>query len=155
VSQEKKKGPLDQEGILKVLAEADTGFLATLGADGSPHVVPLNFVELDGKIYFHGPARGQKIDDIERDPRVSFSAAVTDRFVHGAVPCDTATIFRSVVAEGAAALNPDKELAIRVLAALTRKYAPMHESPAFEEDRLARTFIIEVTVTRWTGKYHR
>jgi hypothetical protein len=58
------------------------------------------------------------------------------------------------VVEGRAALKDDRDLLIRVLAALTRKYAPQHESPAFEERVLPVTFIIEMVVDRWSGKYH-
>ena len=152
---DKPKGPLSDPEILRVLAEAPVGYLATLGPDGSPRVVPLNFVEMDGRIYFHGPGQGQKVEDIEGDPRVSFSAAVVDDTRHGPTPCATTALFRSVVASGTAKLARDSDLTIRVLAALTRKYAHQHESPAFEERHLARTSVIEVTVTGWTGKYHR
>ena len=154
-SYSKGKGPLDDSGIREVLAQAKVGFLSTLGADGQPHVVPLSFAEEGGRIYFHGPSRGQKIDDIRGDPRASFSAAVIDEERFGPAPCDTTCLFRSVVAEGEAAIVSDRAQAIKALAALTRKYAPWHASPAFEERRLAKTLVIELLVARWTGKYHR
>jgi nitroimidazol reductase NimA-like FMN-containing flavoprotein (pyridoxamine 5'-phosphate oxidase superfamily) len=155
VSSEKRKGPLDESQIRAVLAEAEVGYLATLEADGRPYVTPLNFVEMDSKLYFHGPAAGRKIGNIKADPRVGFSAAVLEPPRHGPTPCDTTALFRSVICEGRASLAEDRDLAVRVLAAFSRKYAPQHESPAFEEGRLARTFIIEVIVSTWTGKFHR
>ena len=152
---EKRKGQLGDDEIREVLSKAEVGCLATLNPDGSPYATPLNFVEMDSKIYFHGPASGRKIENIRSDPRVSFSAALTDPYRHGPVPCDTTALFRSVVAQGEARLSDDKILAAKVLSAFSRKYAPQHKSPSFEEGRLARTFIIEVIVSRWTGRFHR
>jgi nitroimidazol reductase NimA-like FMN-containing flavoprotein (pyridoxamine 5'-phosphate oxidase superfamily) len=149
------KGLLDEPGIARVLREATVGHLATVGPDGRPYVVPVNFVELEGRIYVHGPGRGRKIENIAADPRVCFEAAVEDGFLRGPAPCDTAALFRSVVAEGEARLAGDPGLAVRVLTAFTRKYAPEHPDPGFEADRVARTHFIEVTVIRWTGRFRK
>ena len=152
---EKSKGALSDDEIRQVLAQAEVGYLATIDSDGRPYVTPLNFVEMGQRLYFHGPAAGRKVDNIKADPRVSFSAAVINPSRHGPMPCDTTALFRSVIAEGEAALAGGRDLATRVLAAFSRKYAPQHEFPEFEEHRLARTFIIEVIVSKWTGKFHR
>ncbi len=34
--------------------------LATNGQDGYPYIAPLNFVALEGKIYFHCTPKGEK-----------------------------------------------------------------------------------------------
>jgi nitroimidazol reductase NimA-like FMN-containing flavoprotein (pyridoxamine 5'-phosphate oxidase superfamily) len=48
------------------------GYLGLFDEEGT-YVVPLNFVWLDEKIYFHGSEQGRKIDAIQKDHRVCFS----------------------------------------------------------------------------------
>ena len=61
---------------IEYLASQKLGRLATLGADGAPHVVPVSFrydpdrdvVEIGG----HGFGRSKKFRDVQRDGRVAF-----------------------------------------------------------------------------------
>jgi len=53
-----------------LLNTCPVGRLGTIGNDGYPRIKPLNFVYLNGKIYFHSAKEGEKIDDIIRDNRV-------------------------------------------------------------------------------------
>lgn len=45
--------------------------VASLGADGAPHLTTLFYIVRDGAIAFWTYARSQKIRNLERDPRVS------------------------------------------------------------------------------------
>jgi general stress protein 26 len=53
------------------LAEQPTCRLATVGATGAPHVVPLWFVWHDGALWLNSLVRSQRWRDLERDPRAS------------------------------------------------------------------------------------
>ena len=150
-----RKGRLDDREIEALLGEATVGHLATVGPDGRPYVVPVNFVAFGGRIYVHGPPAGRKIENLSADPRACFEAAVEDGFLRGPAPCDTTALFRSVVAEGEARMVGDRDLVVRVLEAFSRKYSPEHSEPSFEEARVARTHVIEVSVTRWTGRFRK
>ncbi|MDR1656079.1 MAG: pyridoxamine 5'-phosphate oxidase family protein [Deltaproteobacteria bacterium] len=147
------KHQLTPEQIASLLAQATVGHLATVSPNGQPYVVALNFVVLDGKIYFHGRNQGQKIDYLSAEPRVCFETAVEDGYQHGPTACHSTTKYRSVVAIGTAAVIDDHNLLVRVLEEFTKKYAPQHVEPVFSEESLARTSVIEVTVSGWTGKY--
>lgn len=48
-----KKEIKDPAVITDLLNRCHAGRLGTIGADGSPMIKPLNFVYLDGDIYFH------------------------------------------------------------------------------------------------------
>ena len=49
--------------------------VSTVGKDGSPHVVPISYVVLDGDVAFWADNVSQKMRNLRRDPRV---AAVID-----------------------------------------------------------------------------
>jgi nitroimidazol reductase NimA-like FMN-containing flavoprotein (pyridoxamine 5'-phosphate oxidase superfamily) len=148
------KYQLNDEEIGKLLAEVTLGHLATVSKDGQPYVIPLNFVILEGKIYFHGRGQGQKIDNLSFEPRVCFEAAIEDGYTQGPGACSTTARFRSAIAVGTASIVEDKDKVILVLTQFSRKYAPQHAEPDFPEEHLSKTTVIEVTVTKWTGKYH-
>lgn len=50
-----------------------TGKLATVSADGSPHVVPIWFTLRDGQIVFNTSEASVKAMNLARDPRVALS----------------------------------------------------------------------------------
>jgi PPOX class probable F420-dependent enzyme len=54
------------------LTASHTGILSTLRRDGSPAVMPMWFVVIDGHVYVRTLARSRKAGHMRRDPRVSF-----------------------------------------------------------------------------------
>lgn len=63
---------LDDAEVAAFLAESHTGILATLRADGSPALMPLWFVMVDGRICLRTLETSAKAKHIRKDPRVSF-----------------------------------------------------------------------------------
>jgi PPOX class probable F420-dependent enzyme len=45
--------------------------VATINADGTPHVVPLSYVMLDGRLTVWTDPRSRKVVNLRRDPRVT------------------------------------------------------------------------------------
>jgi len=87
---------LGDEDMLEILVSTDYGVLSTIGADGFPYGVPVNFIYRDGKIYFHAAITGQKLDNIAYNDKVSF-CVVTDVVL---IPDDFNTRYKSVIAFG-------------------------------------------------------
>ena len=56
-----------------------TYWLATINADGSPHVTGIGALWLEGRFWFETGARTRKGRNLERDPRCTLSVA-TDEF---------------------------------------------------------------------------
>lgn len=54
-----------------LLAESSTVQVATIGRDGTPHLVPLFFVVRDGRITFWTHEKSQKVVNLRRDPRLT------------------------------------------------------------------------------------
>lgn len=53
------------------LRRSRTMTLATLGADGRPHLVAMWYAYIDGEIWFETKARSQKAVNLGREPRVT------------------------------------------------------------------------------------
>ncbi len=134
-----------------ILSEAQVGCLGTVGLDGQPYVTPHNFLYRDGRIYIHSALTGRKIEHIERDGRVCFTAYVAEKITLGDKPCDCAMRYRSVIASGQAHLVHDVVRRRELLTALTERYTGHSVEPPAPE-RVAATALIEIFVEELSGK---
>ncbi|MDR1806132.1 MAG: pyridoxamine 5'-phosphate oxidase family protein [Clostridium sp.] len=123
-----------------------TGVLSTINPDGSPHAVPVHFVFLNGMIYIHCGAHGQKYENILRSERVSFTAWEMSGYSHNnnPEPCRTGTDYRSVVLSDNAKIVDDTALKRKVLEAFALKYTPHKDSDNIPEEAVSRTCVIEI-----------
>ncbi len=140
----------DRCEIDAILDEAQIGSLATVNPDGSPYVIPVNYVYHNGKIYFHCALKGKKLDNIKHDPKVCFSVYILDRFVLTKRADNTSVRYRSVVVNGKAKLVNDPIAKMEALVALTDKYNRNSDPPSFE--CVSRTGIVEIEIEQVTGK---
>jgi nitroimidazol reductase NimA-like FMN-containing flavoprotein (pyridoxamine 5'-phosphate oxidase superfamily) len=105
-----KKEIRDPATVTDLLKQCRVGRLGTIGADGSPMIKPLNFVYLDGDIYFHSAREGEKMDDIRREERVCFEIDLPVGYARtDASPCQAGYRYRSVIAKGRALVVEDRE----------------------------------------------
>lgn len=126
----------------ELLGAAPVGRLATLRADGTPRLVPITFVLLDGMVCSavdevkpKRSSRLARLDDVRRDPRVGL---VVDHY-----DADWARLWW-VRVDGTAAVHEDGALRERALDALVAKYPP------YAEARPAGPVLV-VTPTAWAG----
>lgn len=145
-----KRWITDQSEIDAILNESQVGSFATINPDGSPYVVPVNYVYYNGKIYFHCALKGKKLENIKHNPKVCFSAYIVDRIVLTKKADDTSVRYRSIIANGKARLIDDPVVKMEVLTALTAKYNKNSEPPSFE--CVSRTGIVEIEIEEITGK---
>lgn len=145
-----KKWISDRFEIDDILNESQVGSFATINLDGSPYVVPVNYVYYNGKIYFHCALKGRKLENIKHNPRVCFSVYITDRIVLAKKADDTSVRYRSVIVNGKARLIDDPDIKMEVLIALTAKYNKNSDPPSFE--CVSRTGIVEIEIEEITGK---
>lgn len=142
----------DRAEMEAILQECPVGSLATVGPDGAPYVVAVNYVYRAGKIYFHGALAGTKLDNVARDPRVCFEAHVVARILRAPQAIEFSTRYRSVVVRGRARLLADEAAKREALVALTARYAEGHpfEPPTGED--VAATAVVEIEIDQMTGK---
>ena len=134
-----------------ILEHAEVGVLATTGPDGAPYAVPLNFVYLDGCIYFHCALKGRKLANLAADHRACFTAWELERFVPGRNAGDCSVRYQSVVCHGPARIIPDGEHKLAVLTELSAKHMAQRPDPPTPE-YAAKCALVEIRVAEITGK---
>lgn len=140
----------DRSEIDDILNESQIGSFATINPDGTPYVVPINYVYHNGKIYFHCALKGKKLDNIRQNPRVCFSTYIVERIVLTEKADDTSIRYRSVIVNGKARLIDVPAIKMEVFMALTAKYNKNSEPPSLE--CVSRTGIVEIEIEEITGK---
>lgn len=129
----RKRQAMSEADCFEILRRGEWGVLGVQGDDGYPYTVPLNYVVLDGRLYFHSAREGHKIDALRRCDKVSF--CVVDR--SDLVPAEITTYFRSVIVFGRLRIVDNQEGRSRALAALVDSLAgsESEESRHAEIDR--------------------
>lgn len=148
-----KKEIRDPEVIMGLLSRCHVGRLGTIGKDGYPMIKPLNFVNVNDRIYFHSAKEGEKIEDIMRDNRVCFEADLSIAYVKSLdVPCKADYLYRSVIIKGKAHIITDRDERLSALKKLMEKYQPEGGFGEFPEDKLLLTSIVRIDIEEITGK---
>ena len=98
--------------IADFVARSRTGTMATIGADGQPHLVAMWYGVLDGEIWVETKAKSQKAVNLRRDPRVSF--LIEDG--------DTYDSLRGVSFEGVAEIIEDPDTIFKVGVSVWERY---------------------------------
>ena len=144
---------LSAEETKALLASGKEGVLAVNGDDGYPYSVPVNYVYQDGVIYIHTAKRGYKVEAIQANPKVCFTAVISSKIIEET----TTTKFESVIATGTAALLTDDEEKKKVMELIVQRLAPSNiEGGMVTVERLLPAVgIIKITVAELTGKAHR
>ena len=134
----------------EILACGKTGILAVSGENDYPYTVPLNYIYLDNKIYFHCAKEGHKIDAIKNNEKLSFCVIGKDEVV----PEVFGTDFRSVIVFGRARIMDEGEF-MPVIQSFTRKYCPKTSEDAIKAEinkDFKRLCMVEITIDHMTGK---
>ncbi len=147
-----KRWITDRAEIEAILHECPVGSLATVGPDGAPYVVTLNYVHNDGKIWFHGALRGKKLDNIAHDSRVCFETHVVDRIFRAPRAMEFGTRYRSVIIHGRAHQVTEPAAKMEALMALTARYARGYPFEPPTEQDVAATVVVAIEIDEMTGK---
>lgn len=154
----------EREQMEALLRTATHGYLGLTGPDGWPRVVPLNFVTLDGKLYFHGATEGEKMDSIVADDRVTFVVVedfslVPSYFRDPKFACPATQYYKAVAIRGRARIVEDLDEKARSLQALMEKLQPEGGyEPITADDKLYRkslrtTAVVAIEIERMTAKF--
>ena len=150
---------LDPVEIGRILGAVNIGRMATVDAQGYPYITPVNFIFLDGCVYFHCAPEGEKLDNIARNPRVGFEADIPLAYLEVGFnpersPCRAHQLYHSVVIRGTARIVPDGERKTAVLNTLVRKHEGDKEFPPVTPDtRGYKTCaVVEIRAERMTAK---
>ena len=137
----------------EILARAEHGVLATLGADGWPYAVPVNHVVSGDTLYIHCAMEGHKLENIAHEERVSFCAVAEARVL----PEKLSTLYESAVVFGRAGVVTDPAEKRRALELRAVRFcgALTGEAEQAIETTGPRTAVVRIRVERISGKAHR
>jgi PPOX class probable F420-dependent enzyme len=92
--------------VLAFIERSRTATMATVGADGTPHLTAMWYAVVDGQIWFETKAKSQKVVNLRRDPRMT--VMIEDGLTYDAL--------RGVALEGTAEIidDPDSLWAVGV-----------------------------------------
>src|SRR5579875_3571103 len=138
---------MSEDEIADFVVNSRTGTLATVGADGQPHLTAMWYAVVDGEIWLETKAKSQKAVNLKRDPRVSF-------LLEGGNTYDT---LRGVSFEGGAEIVEDPDAIFRVGVSVWERYTgPYTDDMKPMVDQMMNTRIAVRIVARRTRSWdHR
>jgi uncharacterized protein len=142
---------IDNNAAEKILAAGDFGVLSTIDEAGQPYGVPLNYIYLDGNIYFHAAYQGHKIDNIISNPQVSFCVVGENEIIAE----QFTTRYESVICFGKAILVENEEK-MKALVGLLERFTPNHLEKGKKsiDKSIDSVAIVKISIEYLTGKAH-
>jgi PPOX class probable F420-dependent enzyme len=134
---------MTEDEVATFLAGQRRAHVATINPDGTPHLVPLAYVLIDGRLTFWTDPRSRKVANLRRDPRMTCLIEAGDHFAE----------FRAVQVSGRAEIGDDAATSERVgLALFERAAGQLNDQlraavAALVSERVAVTVVPERLVT--------
>lgn len=145
----RNKQLLPENETIQIFEKNTSGTLALLGGNAYPYAVPISYVYLDGKIYFHAANEGHKIDAIKANNKASFCIIDADNVV----PEEYTTYYRSAIAFGKIKIVQDDNVKRMAIKKFTEKYVSLHQDATEIIEKTYDNFcIIELDIEHMTGK---
>lgn len=152
------------DAIESFLQSQNFGYLGTVGEDGWPHIKPLNFAYTQETIVLHGSKLGEKVTDLARDNRVTFTVArelsiIPSYFSDPKLACPATAYFQSITIYGHAVLVESLSEKATWLTAFMEKlqpeggYAPIDSNDAEYAKNLAGVNVICIPAESITAKF--
>lgn len=140
---------IENKEIEEILNKGEYGIFATIGENGYPYSVPLNYVYFEDCIYFHSAKSGHKIDNIKNNDKVSF-CVVGDTEV---LPSEFNTKYESVIVFGSA-IGIDGKEKEKALLKIIEKYSLefLEEGKLYISKAKDATSVVKISIDHMTGK---
>lgn len=132
-----------------LLEKGEYGILSTVGPDGQPYGVPLNYVFIKDAIYFHSAREGHKLENMMHKPEVSFCVVGKTEVL----PADFSTQYESTIVFGRASFVDGAEKKAALLG-LIEKYAPDFKTKGvtYVAKKSATTTVVKIVIAHIRGK---
>ena len=150
----------DDDWIRSLLHESAYGTLATV--DGDQPFTNINLYAYDeskNSLYFHTANVGRTRHNIEKNPKVCFTAGDMGRLLPADEAIEVSVEYRSVMVFGEMTIVEDHDEALYGLMLLMKKYFPALEPgtdyQGISENDLKRTTVYRFDIEQWSGKEKR
>jgi nitroimidazol reductase NimA-like FMN-containing flavoprotein (pyridoxamine 5'-phosphate oxidase superfamily) len=148
-SMRREEREIDEIEARKILEKGEYGVLSTVGADGEPYGVPLNFVYREGEIHLHAALDGRKLENLKHLNHASFCVVGSTQLQ----PEMFSTRYECAIASGEVRELFGEEK-LRSLLWLVQKYSPdfQAEGAKYIASREELTRVFALHVAHLTGK---
>jgi nitroimidazol reductase NimA-like FMN-containing flavoprotein (pyridoxamine 5'-phosphate oxidase superfamily) len=116
-----------------------------------PYIVPMSFGYHDKVLYFHSAPAGQKINIINKNPRVCFEFDIDTEPKLTDTGCKCSMKYKSVIGFGQAVIIQETTEKQQALKILMEQYNVKHNGE-FPEEAVQKTLVFKVEITSMTGK---
>ncbi|WP_078308932.1 MULTISPECIES: PPOX class F420-dependent oxidoreductase [unclassified Mycobacterium] len=138
---------MSDEEITEFINNSRTTTMATIGADGQPHLVAMWYAVIEGELWFETKAKSQKVVNLKRDPRITC-------LIEDGLTYDT---LRGVSIEGQAEIVEDADQLFQVGISVFERYTAPYteEMKPFVEQMLNKRIAVRVRPARIRSWDHR
>lgn len=135
-----------------LLEHMPVGRLAVTTEEG-PYIIAVNYLFLEGSIYFHSSVSGRKMEALRADSRVCFLVDEVGPQVLWEQGCGISQIFKSVVCFGKAEFVEDPLEKRGILERMVRKYVPSsYPFSPMTDQNIKKTAVVRIVIESMTGK---
>jgi PPOX class probable F420-dependent enzyme len=145
---ERSKIVMGDDEIVDFIDHSRTATMATLSADGKPHLVAMWYAVLDGEVWFETKAKSQKAVNLRRDPTITV-------MIEDGKTYDT---LRGVSIDGRAEIvDSDPDLLLRVGISVWERYTAPYtdEMKPYVDQMMNNRIAVRVVPTRLRSWDHR
>ncbi|NGX08886.1 pyridoxamine 5'-phosphate oxidase family protein [Mycobacteroides franklinii] len=138
---------MSDEEITEFINNSRTTTMATIGADGQPHLVAMWYAVLDGEVWFETKAKSQKVVNLKRNPTITC-------LIEDGLTYDT---LRGVSIEGQAEIVEDPDVLFQVGISVFERYTAPYteEMKPIVETMLNKRIAVRVRPARIRSWDHR
>lgn len=119
----RKEERMEEKEAIEILKKNEYGILSTIGEDGYPYGVPVNYVYTHNALYIHGAQKGHKLENINYNNKISFCVVNSNQVIAEKFT----TYFESVILFGTVSEVSEEEKKEALFQLISRF------SPGFEE----------------------
>jgi nitroimidazol reductase NimA-like FMN-containing flavoprotein (pyridoxamine 5'-phosphate oxidase superfamily) len=143
------KTPREMELLLERMP---VGRLAVTTEEG-PYIVAVNYLFLEGSIYFHSGLAGRKMEALRADSRVCFMVDEIGPQVLWQQGCGISQVYKSVVCFGKADFVEGPVEKGRILEKMVQKYVPYsYALSSMKEENIRKATVVRIAVETMSGK---
>ncbi len=147
-----KEREINPEKAVEIITTGSYGVLSTIGADGYPYGVPLNYTYFDNCICFHCALEGHKLDNIDFNEKVSFCVITKSDVLSNKFDTD----YESAIAFGKAVEVTDDAQKKDVFMSVLNKYSNDYIAAGknYMKKYWNDTKVIKIKIEHLSGKAH-
>jgi len=147
-----KENAVDAQKTIEIVKNGSHGVLSTMGEDGYPYGVPVNYSYWNDCICFHCGQQGHKLENIDFTDKVSFCIVTKSDILANKFDTD----YESAIAFGRAIEVTDTSEKEEILMSILNKYSAeyIEAGKNYMKKYWDETKVIKIKIDHFTGKAH-